>query len=297
MSKKWLGQTERGAYFLVKLIKWVALRCGRNFTRIFLYPICLYFYCAARSQRTASREYLEKVLHKKVGFKDIAKHFHVFASTLLDRVYFLTNRFEKFDIEIDNKSPLLDYMSRKQGCILLGAHVGSFEIMRALAVSRKNIPIKVLMNKGHNSRITTLLHALNPAVAETLMPMSSIESMLKIKEQIDAGAVIGILGDRVTEGAKSTPVQFLGASASLPVGPLLIASILNAPVIVFYGIYLGRNKYLIKLELLEEDIAPAHATKAERVEQRVKAYANHLELTVRQYPYNWFNYYSFWNKG
>ncbi len=297
MSRLWLDQTERGTYVLVKAIRWIAIWCGRRFTRMFLYPIVLYFYCTARLQREASREYLEKVFGTPPKFRAVFKHFHMFASTIVDRVYFLTNRFDKFEIEIDDQSPMLKYIAQKRGCILLGAHIGSFEVMRALAASRKTIPIKILMNQGHNNRITALLHALNPAILDTLIPMTSIESIMQIKEQIEQGAVIGILGDRAIAGAKSAKVEFLGTNANIPIGPLLIASILKTPVIVCYGIYLGKNKYLIKLDLFSEEILVNRANRTESLERWVRQYASNMESIVKQYPYNWFNYYPFWNQS
>jgi len=52
--------------------------------------------------------------------------FFTFASTLHDRIYFLKDRFDLFDIERSGTG-LID----AGGMLLMGGHLGSFEAMRA----------------------------------------------------------------------------------------------------------------------------------------------------------------------
>ena len=126
MAKGWLDQSERGSLFAMQALAWVTLKLGRRFGRIFLLPICAYFIIFSGSARRSSFNYLRRVLPHKPRWIDVVRHYHTFASTIHDRIYLLSGQHHYFDISIhgyDAVAPLL----RRQGCIMLGSHLGSFE--------------------------------------------------------------------------------------------------------------------------------------------------------------------------
>ena len=63
-----------------------------------------------------------------------------------------------------------------------------------------------------------------------------------------------MLGDRVSSGDKTTQCQFLGAPATFPAGPVLLAAIMHCPVILFFGLYRGGKRYDIYFEHFAEEI-------------------------------------------
>src|SRR5207244_6649570 len=69
------------------------------------------------------------------------------------------------------------------------------------------------------------------------LPIS--DTLIRVKESLDTGSFVGILGDRVSSGDKTTRCQFLGASATFPAGPVLLAAMMHCPVILFFGLYRG----------------------------------------------------------
>ena len=99
----------------------------------------------------------------------VFRHFHCFAATILDRVYLLTGAFQHFEIKFHDREILHQQVESGQGCILLGSHLGSFEVLRALGVTRAEFPLKVLMDVVHNENITRYLDALNPEIASTVI--------------------------------------------------------------------------------------------------------------------------------
>ncbi|MCK5353918.1 MAG: lipid A biosynthesis acyltransferase, partial [Methyloprofundus sp.] len=128
MTKEWQESKERSTPFTLLLIRWIALHLGRPAARSLLYPITLYFLLFAAPQRKASQQYLAKVLKHKVTWLDSARHIHAFASTILDRVYLLTGQFSKLHIIFPDKNMPLKYNKKGVGCLLLGSHIGSFEV-------------------------------------------------------------------------------------------------------------------------------------------------------------------------
>jgi predicted LPLAT superfamily acyltransferase len=294
MSQQWTQHKERGSPFLIRLIFSIALRCGRTVTRIFLHPIVLYFLITATKQCRASNEYLVKVLRRKPGFLDRYRHIHCFASTILDRVYLLADRFDSLEIRIHNEQVLLNQLRKKRGCLLVGSHLGSFEVLRALAVSHGDIPLKILMYRDHNPVITRLLESLNPKVADMVIDIGVPDAMIKVSEYIDQGYAIGLLGDRISENAKVTNYDFLGESAPFPTGPALLASVLNAPIVLFFGLYRGGKDYDVYFEMLGEDINISRSNRDNEAAEWTRRYIKRLEHYTHTAPYNWFNFYDFW---
>ena len=297
MSRAWFQQQERSSEFWLKTIRWIALNLGRPVARLLLLPITLYFLFFNASCRRASQQYLQKILARKPGFLDQFRHFHCFASTILDRVYLLTEQENLLDVNIHNANVLLEKVNSGQGCILLGGHLGSFEVLRALAVHQKHFPLKVLMYVNHNEMMTRVLSVLSPEVAQTAIPLGQTDTLLRVKESLDQGDLVGMLGDRVAESDKTVRCDVLGDSAELPKGPMLMAVALKVPVIFFCGLYRGGNRYDIHFELLTDAPEVKRSERDATVEALTRHYAQRLEHYARKAPYNWFNFYDYWSES
>ncbi|HEX4968564.1 MAG TPA: hypothetical protein VFV44_08590, partial [Nitrospiraceae bacterium] len=181
----WLRQRERGSRIAGRFMIWMAVSVGRPAARALLYPICAYYVLFFRHACRAIQPYLIRALGRPIDRRDLYRQFHCFASTLLDRVYLLTGQASHFDIEIRGLDVLKDRLARGQGCILLGSHLGSFEIVRAIGLSQRDVEIKVLMHEQHTPIIRDLLHDLNPEVADSVIQTGSPHTMLQVKECLD----------------------------------------------------------------------------------------------------------------
>jgi predicted LPLAT superfamily acyltransferase len=297
MTSDWQSHKEYSSPLAVKSIRWIALHMGRPIARSILYPITLYYLIFASTQRRASRLYLQRVLKKQPTWFDVAKHIHCFAATILDRVYLITGQFDKLNITFPAENMPLKFSLEGRGCILLGSHVGSFEVLRSYAVKKCPLPIKILMHEGQTPIVMQALHALNPTIVETLIPLTEGEnSLLKVKDALDNGYAVGMLGDRITGNPKEKTVccSFLGKDVLLPAAPVLIAASLKVPLIVFFGIYTGGNCYEIYFELLAEKITLSRQNRQDDIQRWTQKYANILEKHIQARPYNWFNFYDYW---
>ncbi len=106
------------------------------------------------------------------------------------------------------------------------------------------------MDANHNQNITRFLDALNPVVAGTVIAPDRMDTLLTVKESLDAGFFVGTLGDRVSNNGKTARCEFLGRSAAFPVGPIVLAAMTHRPVILFFGLYRGGNRYEITSNIL-----------------------------------------------
>lgn len=297
MKAGWTREPERGSLFLIRFIGWLAKSLGRSVTRLLLHPITLYFLIINRRARAASLAYLSQLNAGSSGWAGVYSHIWCFAATILDRVFFLTDCLDEFDIDIHNADALSKHLDQGRGCIMLGAHLGSFEAMRCLAVTQANIKLKILMYPENSQRINSVINALNPELAAKIIPLGHPETMLEVKEWLDQGGAIGILGDRVSLGEKVVSVDFLGRPADFPQGPLILAAVTGAPVIMFTALYRGGRRYDIYFHELSESLKTSRKSRETDIARLLQDYADQLTIWTRMAPYNWFNFYDFWKRA
>ena len=294
MNGDWRRYKERGTPFSLWLIRAIALYLGRWPSRLLLYPITLYFLCAAHDARRVSRHYLRRALGREPGWWDIARHFHCFAATILDRVFFLTGRLDLFELRITGLKALRPHLDARRGCLLLGAHIGSFEALHAVAAQFCEVPLKVLMYPEQNPVISRLRAELNPQVTPTIIPLGGIDSLLRVRDALEAGELVGLLGDRMGESDKSVSCELLGALVELPAGPAILAAATGAPVVLCLALYRGGKCYEIHFQALPSLANLPRAARAEAVCEWTRDYARWLETQIRKAPFNWFNFYDYW---
>ena len=294
MTSRWVSQSERGSRALVLLIGWITMHVGRWAARPLLYPITLYFLLTAREQRIASRKFLSKALERQVGWLDVGRHFHQFASTILDRPHFVCGDHRRFDLQVHGLDTAYELALSRRGCILLGAHLGSFEVMRMLGMLHDRVEVKVMMYQDHNATLTRLIYALNPKLSESIISLGRFDSLLEAKECLERGELIGILGDRTADNDRTTRCRFFGQEAIFPAGPMLFASMVKVPVLLFFGLYLGGNRYELHFEQFADEVSLRRERRDEDIQRWTQCYADRLEHYARLAPFNWFNFYDFW---
>src|SRR5437763_12364451 len=134
-ASDWASLPERGTPTSLRIITWIAEHTGRSLARLLLYPISVYFLVSSREARRASREYLKRLCRPPRPWH-LFRHFHYFAETILYRVYLLKGEFDHFEVAVHGKAILQSQIETGSGCILLGSHLGSFEVLRTVGVSQ-----------------------------------------------------------------------------------------------------------------------------------------------------------------
>jgi predicted LPLAT superfamily acyltransferase len=293
-GKEWVARPERSSVAAIRFIVWVALRLGRPAARLLLYPICLYFVVFSRKPRRASAKFLERALGRRPGFNDLFRHYHVFAACLLDRVFFLNDQTDQFDIHVHGEEVAVEMLKRGTGCLLLGGHMGSFEAIRTLGRKQPGLKVSLVMYEENARKINSVLGAINPDLALEVIALGRPDSMLKVRESLDRGDFVGMLGDRTLEGEGEIRLPFMGEPASFATGPFQLAALLKRPVVLMVGLYGGGRRYDVHFEQLADFSTVTTPERARKVRQAAGRFAERLERFARLSPYNWFNFYDFW---
>ena len=293
-SQEWVSRPERGSLKLIKLGVWIALRLGRRAARLFLYPICLYFVVSSPAASRNSRAYLNRALGRRARLSDIFSHFMTFASCVLDRVFLLNDQIDRFDIRVHNEELVRDVERRGGGCILVGAHLGSFEAARAVGRCRRDLPISLLMYEENAKKIRAALAAINPQLGTEVIGLGRMDSMIAVADRLNQGHFVGVLADRHFGAKDLVRYPFLGAPAAFPKGPFRVALLLQRPVIMMVGVYRGGRTYDVFFETLAEAPQSRPRDGEAWLADIMQRYVARLEHYCREAPYNWFNFYDFW---
>jgi len=292
-----MERPEGGSTFGMRLLRSFALLCGRSAARLVLYPITLYYLIRRGPERRASRDYLSRMFGRQATLLQVAKHFHSFASTILDRVFLLSERFKRFDVRHEGLDDLRNAWNQQRGVLVYGSHLGSFDALRTFAQLREDVKVRVVMDVEQNQATLSVLNALNPALAKSIINarQDGATTALAIKEALDDKALVTVLVDRARPDNQTVEVDFLGGKASFPVGPWMLASALKVPVVLCFGLYRGGNRYDFYFELFSDPLVIERGRREAAVKEIVQRYADRLAHHARNAPYNWFNFYDFWH--
>jgi predicted LPLAT superfamily acyltransferase len=292
----WTRQRERGNIAALRLMAWIVTRLGYRIGYALLYPVALYFFLSSPQQRRAVRRFQERALGRRPGARDLFKPFFVFSATLLDRLFLVDGKRHGYQLRVVGLDLLNERIDRGQGCILLGAHLGSFEAMRAVADTGCPVEVVALMHQDNSVNIASFLAEWGPRQAAAVIPLGRPDAMLRAKECLERGGLVGILADRTPGTGKVTRVPFLGADAAFPVGPHILAGVLDAPVMIAFGVWTGPRSYEVHFRPFAERINMDRRNRQAALETAVQNYAGKFEEIAREFPYNWFNFYDFWEE-
>ncbi|MFZ2268692.1 MAG: acyl-CoA synthetase [Azonexus sp.] len=295
-TQSWLRQQERSNLAILRLMVWISLTLGRGIGRLVLYGIAAYYVLFAPKARHFSREYLHRALDRWAEWADGFRHVFSFASTIHDRIYLLNDRFDLFDIEVEGAEALHAALEKQPGALLIGAHFGSFEVLRSFGRGPAGLKVAMLMYEENARKINATLEAINPAATRDIIALGRVDSMLEARDKLDQGYLVGMLADRSLGDDATIDCDFLGAPAPFPVGPWRMAAMLRRPVFFMAGIYLGGNRYRIHFELLADFTDTPRGERDAAMRAAQQHYADRLSHFCRQAPYNWFNFYDFWQK-
>lgn len=303
MTKRtdWAQRQERGSARLLRAMTWLSLHLGRPASRgLLLHLIALYYVLFSPRARAASRDYLRRVLGRPAGWSDLYRHVFTFATTIHDRIYLMNDRFDLFDIRPQGQTLVDAALANGRGAFLMGGHLGSFEIVRALGRTRPDMRVVVTMFDENARKINATIAAVNPAAQPEVIPLGQVDSMLRVNERLDENCMVGMLADRtlLADAASSTRrMAFLGEPAAFPLGPLYMAAMLKRPVIFMTGLYRGGKRYDVHFEMLADFTDTPREARQAAIDAALVRYVALLDRYCRKAPYNWFNYFDFWQTG
>ncbi|HKL71022.1 MAG TPA: lysophospholipid acyltransferase family protein [Marinilabiliaceae bacterium] len=292
----WSGKTRGGAFgyrFFILLIKNSNLKVTYSFMRI----VAFYFYLFNRNK---SVEYYFKNIHGYSGKRlrrSIYQNYVLFGEVLIDKIAFMVRPKVNFTFDYDGEEYLREMVSNGEGGILIGAHMGNWELAGNL-LDRIDTKVNVLMHDAEHENIKALFDNYQIVRKFNIIPIKEDFSHLqKIKEVLKNKEFVVMHGDRFMEGNDVVETLFMGQPADFPVGPLYMAAKFQAPVSFVFTVKESSNHYHFYASSPKIHPYPGNLkTRKEELKEMVYEYASHLETMVKKYPTQWFNHFPFWKE-
>lgn len=293
MAKHWSENNEKAGAALLNLARFITLHTPDFCMRGTALCISAIYFALLKNERRAIREFLQRALDREPKVREIYANFYKFSLSLCEKIAVWNGKIALDQIRV--QSGMKELLSDGTGKILITSHFGNTEIARALSASTAGIKINVLIFRKHSENFMKFIEKMGGGVKILYVGELGIGEMLQIKELLQNGEHIAVMGDRMPVGSdKFQSEDFLGRSANFPIGGYLLAKILDAPLFSLWC-YEGRSGHELRLQPLPAPLKSRD--KARSVAAPLKSYVRQLELYAKEFPSQWYNFFDFWAQG
>ena len=131
-------------------------------------------------------------------------------------------------IEIEHLDRLKAALAEGHGVVILTGHIGTWEWLSA-AFTLSDLPVTAIAKPQPNEQYTRLLNDLRATIGVEIFSRGTSE-LLAAARALKKGKILGFLADQ-DAGPGGAFTEFLGRTASTPMGPAVFARKFNSPVL------------------------------------------------------------------
>lgn len=307
-DKHWSNVREAGSLTGLRFLWFIHRVFGRRAVSWLLRPVILYFLLFRSEERRVARDYLQTHAHfcpdqwpHKPGFKALYRLFREFAESIVDKLLAWHLEIDPDSFHLKNPEATEQLLNDSRGQVIIGSHIGNIEYCRGYMHRYETKVINILVHERHAGNYVAMMKILNPESRINVFQVDEfdIPTMLLLKEKVDAGEWVFIAGDRVplSGNERTVTVSFLGRETQLPIGPYLLAHALNCPVRLMFSYknYCGEdNRLHFEVVHLADQISLPRRQREQQLKHYAQTYADHLQRVTRDAPFQWFNFYDYW---
>lgn len=288
----------------VLFLCWVHRWFGRWPFRACVWPVVICHWLANGLARRSSLQYLQRLqdysgaLGRAPTRRDSVRHFFAFGDTLLDKILGLGGRYPPEHIHLQ-RDLVMQKIARREGGLILTAHIGCLELCQVLAEQVPGFRITVLVHTEHAQRFNSVLQRLDPIASVELVQVTRMgpATAMMLAEKVAAGGFVAIVGDRTpVRGGRSVMADFLGHRAPFPIGAYVLAAALGCPVYTMACLHY-RDGYRVTFEQFAERVVLPRGSRDAALAEQAQRFAHWLEQQVIQSPLDWFNFFPFWDQA
>lgn len=289
MAGEWEGKskgTVLGYKIFIFLIKKLGVRAAYGL----LYFVAFYYVFFAGQSTRAIYYYFRKRLGCTwpKSLLSIYKSYFVFGKTIIDKAAISSGLKNRFTHECDGVENIIELLDKKQGGIMISAHVGNFEIAEFFFEdidTRSQISL-VTTDAEHQNIKEYMEKVTMRSKVKFILVKNDMSHIFEINNALSNGELVCFTGDRYMRDQKVMTETLMGKKANFPAGPFLLASRLGVPVLFVYVMKETNKHYHL--------YARQAKAKNRDAQGLLKEYTQSVEWMLKKYPLQWFNYFDFW---
>lgn len=252
-----------------------------------MYPVTFFYFLVSSNVREALKIYYK---HLDIKFTNILyyEHLRIFSITMIDRFITKVDPKSYTFMYDDGDTPLEIF---KDATILLQSHFGGWAA--SSNVSRTSNTINVVMQESMMESIKSIEESIGVKSNISVIDLNqgTITVSIQIANALMSNEVVAIMGDRASNDKAQTKTKFLGENTSFNKNPFQIAYKMDKPILVYFVLYIGMQKY--KIEYIKINMNQ-DKSESEAIQEALALYVKKYEEVIKRYPNQWLNFYDFW---
>ncbi len=287
----WEGKS-KGNKTGYQIFLWVLKRFGVLPAYFLLRFVVLYYFLF--SWRSSRQIY--SLYHQRLGYGRMAslfkiyRNYYLLGQSIIDKVVVMSGIKNNFTYNFDGEENLREIVSYKKGGLLLSAHIGNWDIAGHL-FKRLNTPIHIVMFDGEQEKIKEWLASVTGKNINIIVIKNDLSHIYRISEVLKNNELVCLHADRFLEGNKTFSADFLGKKARFPMGPFVLASTFKVPVSYVFAVKESKLHYHFFASSIKNY---DYLDKETVMQEMLLEFTKEMEMKVKRYPEQWFNYYNFW---
>ena len=308
-AARWEQMSEAGSPWTLEAARWIVAHLGRRATTAIAVPTSAFFALRRGEARRASRRYLERIAATpegraalggaRPGTKAVVRHFLEFSLAIYDRMLAWSGAVGALEFDHDGSEQIFELARKGEGALLLGAHLGSLDMLGFLS-RRYELKVNVVAFLRNAERINAFFESLGASNVRMIpLDPGSVRAAFEVRSCIARGEFVALMADRAlpAAAARSEEVPFLGREARFPLGPFLLAGVLGCPVHLALCVRRGDARYTTVMRPLTPGRRIARSEREAWARELLRRYVRLVEQFCRRHPYQWFNFFDFWEEG
>lgn len=290
----WTGQskgTSTGYRIFISLIN-----VNFRLAYLLLVPVS-FFYFLFSDKKSILYFYRERMGYGVVkAYRSVYQNYIYLGKVLIDKINILSGNKDQYTFDFEGEEYLHKIVQENQGGLLLGAHMGNWEVAGEL-LERVDSVINILMVEAESEKVKEVMSS---AIAEkkvNIIPIKDdMSHIFAVIQAFKNKEIVAMHGDRFVEGNQTLEFNFLGANAKFPVGPMVLAGKYKIPVTFVFSVKETNTHYhFYATEGKVYKLSRKPALRDQSVRTMMSEYVESLEDKVKNYPLQWFNYHKFWS--
>lgn len=289
-SKEWTGTTYGNGWMhkhLILVLRYIDVRLLYVFSYLFIVPVCIIL---NPSRRTAYH-FFHRLLGLNSGrsaWLTYVNHCR-FAEVVIDKFAMYAGR--RFKVDVDGLDLFNALAAGEEGFIHLSSHIGNYEIAGYTLTSDKKTINPVVYAGEKASVMASRNDMFEKTNIHMILMRSDMSHLFEIDNALSSGQIVSFPADRTNGASKVIEHTFLGKTASFPQGPFSVATMRGLNVLAVNVMKEGWTRYRIFVTPLDYSRS---LPRKQQITQLLDAYINELELRIKQYPTQWYNFFDFW---
>lgn len=286
----WKGKT-RGGLLGYKIFVFILQYLGLRAAYLLLVFVSFYFVLFSPTATKSIYSFFRKRLKKGYlhSFWAIYKTYFSFGQALIDRTAVLAGLEHKFTYHFDGEDYIRTIAQEGNGGVLISIHGGNWSMAGSMLEDNvgNNARINIVMLEAEHKKIQAFLQKIQVKQAANIIGIGDdFSHIIAMGTALRNGELLCMHGDRFLPGAETVVVDFLGKKAHLPAGPFQLITRMKVPYTIVFAFKESIQHY-------HYYSTPPYRG-ASSVQEAAQYFATCVEQKIKQYPYQWYNFYDFW---